>query len=121
MENVERGDRIALAQGIFYIVTGVWPIISPRSFQVVTGPKADMWLVKSMGGLIAAVGCVLCVAGARGKVSREIRLLGMLSAATLCGADAIYALKGRISRIYLLDAALELALIAGWTAKRRRP
>jgi hypothetical protein len=121
--DTDLSGRLALAQGAIYIATGVWPIVSPGTFQLVTGPKLEVWLVKTMGGLITAVGAVLCAAGARGKVSREIRMLAQLSAATLATADVIYSLKGRISRVYLLDAALEGALLAGWAVEavaRRR-
>lgn len=111
--------RLALAQSAFYVATGLWPIFSPKSFQVVTGPKVDVWLVKTMGAMITAVGCALGAAGARGRVTPEIRLLAALSAAGLGGADVIYALKGRISRVYLLDAAVEAALIAGWALVER--
>jgi len=112
-------SKVAIAQGVFYVATGVWPLVSPGTFQMVTGPKVDMWVVKTLGGMIAVVGGVLCAAGARGEVPREVRALGALSAASLAAADAVYVLKGRISRVYLLDAAVELALIGGWAAAER--
>lgn len=31
-------------QAAYYIVTGPWPLLSLRSFEAVTGPKADEWL-----------------------------------------------------------------------------
>lgn len=36
------------------------------------------------------------------------------SAAALAIVDVTYVVRGRISRIYLLDAAAELALVVGW-------
>jgi hypothetical protein len=43
--------RHALAQGARagWRVTGVWPILRLRSFEAVTGPKKERWLVKTMG------------------------------------------------------------------------
>ena len=32
---------LAYAQGGFYLVTGIWPLVSIGSFQRVTGPKVD--------------------------------------------------------------------------------
>jgi hypothetical protein len=98
--------KAALAQGIFYVATGLWPIVHMRSFEAVTGPKADTWLAQTVGGLIAAVGLALLV--------DESKTLGIASASSLGAADAYFAGKGRISKVYLADAAVEAALIAAW-------
>ena len=47
---------LCVTQGIFYVATGVWPIVHLRSFEAVTGPKLEGWLVKTVGALIAVVG-----------------------------------------------------------------
>jgi hypothetical protein len=41
-------------------------------------------------------------------------LLATSSAAALTAIDVAYVSRGRISRVYLLDAAAEIALIAAW-------
>lgn len=111
----EIASVVAASQGAVYVLTGLWPILHLRSFMAVTGPKADGWLVKTMGGLIAAVGAALCVS-ATTRMTRSTKALGVLAACALGGADVWYAGKGRISRVYLLDAVLEAAIVAGWTA-----
>ncbi|MBV8759787.1 MAG: hypothetical protein JO257_21030 [Deltaproteobacteria bacterium] len=99
--------RIApTAQGVFYIATGLWPILHLRSFLRVTGPKRDTWLVQTLGGLIAAVGAALLV--------DKSRTLGIASAMTLGVADVTFAGKGRISPVYFADAVAEGALAALW-------
>lgn len=46
-------DRLAPAShGPIYVVSGVWLIVHSHSFERVTGPKADRWLVKTVGGLL---------------------------------------------------------------------
>ena len=107
---------MALTQGIFYMATGLWPIVHLRSFERVTGPKSERWLVKAMGALIATVGTTLVI-GARERPSRALRFLGMGAAAALGGSALWYAARRRISPIYFADAALEGALIAGWTIR----
>ncbi len=32
---------LAVVQGLYYITTGIWSLVSPGSFQGVTGPKKD--------------------------------------------------------------------------------
>jgi hypothetical protein len=46
--------RLAARQGVYYLLTGVWPLPSIGSFQRVTGPKTDLWLVRTVGVLVAA-------------------------------------------------------------------
>ncbi|VTR52312.1 Uncharacterised protein [Sphingobacterium thalpophilum] len=43
-------------QGIYYCLTGIWPVIHISSFMAVTGPKTDLWLVKMVGLLSLAIG-----------------------------------------------------------------
>ncbi|QRN97189.1 hypothetical protein JRI60_51010 [Archangium violaceum] len=113
---------LAVAQGVFYIATGVWPIVHLRSFETVTGPKLEGWLVKTVGALIAVVGGTLLAAGLRRRVSSELKMLATGSAASLAAVDVIYSPQ-RISPVYLLDAVAEGVLITGWcvaTARARK-
>jgi hypothetical protein len=112
--------RLALAQGLYYAATGVWSLVDIRSFQRVTGPKTDLWLVKTVGVLVTVVGSVLTQAAIRGAVSPEVKALALGSAVALGSVDVIYTTKGRISPVYLLDALLEAALAGGWLGARRR-
>lgn len=105
----------SLVQGAFYLATGLWPLVHMRSFLRVTGPKTDLWLVKTVGGLIVVVGAALATAGWRGRASPELRGLALGSAAFLAMVDVTYVRQGRIPPVYLLDAAAELGLIALWT------
>ena len=70
--------------------------------------------VKTVGGLIAVIGGVLVLAGARGRVTEEGQALGAGSAAFLAVVDTVYPLKGRISPVYLLDAVAEAGLVGAW-------
>ncbi len=108
-----------MGQGAFWLATGLWPLVHYRSFEKVTGPKRDDWLVKTIGGLIAVVGATLLSAGWRGKVTREIQLLGLASAAALSTADVLFVRRGRISRVYLLDVLAEAPFVAAWALSRR--
>jgi hypothetical protein len=110
---------VAIAQGVYYLFTGIWPLISIRTFEMVTGPKNDRWLVKTVGIIVAVIGAVLTMAGVRRDRAPEIPVLAVGSAAGLTAIDVVYVAKGRIPPIYLLDAAGELILIAWWALVRR--
>lgn len=105
---------LSLAQCLYYVVTALWSLFSIGTFQKVTGPKTDLWLVKTVGVLVAAIGGALGVAGFRRRETPEIGLLGAGSAAGLAGIDTYYAARGRISAVYLLDALAELVFFGCW-------
>jgi hypothetical protein len=106
--------RLATVHGVYYLVTGLWPLLSMRTFEWVTGPKTDRWLVRMVGLLAAVIGASLL---ARRRSSDRILPVG--SALAFASVDTTYSLRGAISRIYLADALLELALVAGWLRRNR--
>lgn len=114
-------NRLAIAHGAFDFATGLWPLVSMRSFEAVTGPKPEGWLVKTAGVLIAGVGSVLTTAGVRNRVTPEIKMLAIATSAGLTLIDLYYAgLRRRISPVYLLDALVELGIIAAWALAPRQ-
>jgi hypothetical protein len=109
--------RLATAHGLYYLATGVWPLLSMRSFEAVTGPKTDRWLVRTVGVLVAVIGASLLT---RPRTSGGDRVLPIGSALGFASIDTVYALRGTISPIYLGDALVELVLVAGWLRDRGR-
>jgi len=108
--------RIATVQAGYFIATGVWPLLDMRSFEAVTGPKQDKWLVKTTGLLITAVGAAIAVAAWRREITPSMVTLSTGTAAALGTIDIVYASKGRIPPVYLGDAVLQGALLGGWAA-----
>ncbi|HEY0017805.1 MAG TPA: hypothetical protein VGC13_15940 [Longimicrobium sp.] len=109
-------DRLAMAQGAFYLATGVWPLLHMGSFEAVTGEKTDDWLVETVGALIAVSGAAMLMAGLRRRVTPEIALLAAGSAGALAAIDVIYTARRVIRPVYLADAAVEVGLIGAWAA-----
>jgi hypothetical protein len=107
----------ALAQGAYFLATGLWPILHMRSFEAVTGRKRERWLVKTVGVLVGAIGASLLVGARERRMSPETRLLGQGSALGLAAIDTWYVLRRRISPIYLADAAAELLLAGVWARR----
>jgi energy-converting hydrogenase Eha subunit E len=105
-------QQILHAQGSYFLVTGLWPLIHMSSFEAVTGPKVDDWLVKMVGLLVVVIGGTLYLAAQRGNQTAEILGLAIGSALAFTSIDVWYALTGRISPIYLADAVLELGIVA---------
>jgi hypothetical protein len=112
--------KLALIQGVFYLATGLWPMVHMQSFLRVTGPKTDLWLVNTVGVLVTVVGAVLISASRQHRITNEITLLAVASALGLAAIDLVYGLSGRISAVYLGDAALEIGLATLWVIARLR-
>jgi hypothetical protein len=105
---------VAWIYAVYFLLTGIWPVVHMRSFLAVTGPKTDLWLVRTVGLMITAVGLCIGVAAWRHQIQLSSLVLAMASSGFLFLVDVIYVSKRVISRIYLLDAAIELILILGW-------
>ena len=104
--------RILRAQAAYYVVTGLWPLVSRRAFEAVTGPKTDWWLVQMVALLVTGIGTAIGVGARDERPAPAIRTLAISSALSFAGIDAVYSLRGQISKIYLADAAVELAIAA---------
>lgn len=105
-------------QGIYYLLSGIWPLLSIRTFQAVTGPKTDLWLVQTVGLLLMVNGLVLMLASYGHKSDWSIFTIGVCTALALVGIEVVYVFNGTLSVVYLLDAAVEVLFIIAWTGKR---
>src|SRR5437763_87401 len=103
-----------LAQGLYYLLTGLWPLLHMRSFEAVTGPKTDTWLVQTVGVLVVVIGGAMCLAAYRRQGSPEILFIAFGSALGLAAIDVIFVYQGRIRPVYLLDAGIQVGLVALW-------
>lgn len=99
----------------YLIASGVWPLVHRRSFEAVTGPKRDFWLVRTVGGLAAACGATLATAVVRNTRSTEVQVLAAAQAIAFSAAD-VYAAT-RKSRVYLGDVAVQALCLPAWLVR----
>jgi hypothetical protein len=103
---------ILQAQGIYYVITGVWPWISMETFELVTGAKTDDWLVQTVGALAATIGASILLGTMRETPVRGTFILSVLSALSFLVEDVVFVASGIISRVYLADAGVQIFLLA---------
>ncbi len=108
---------VLIAQGGYYVVTGLAPFVSRRLFEAVTGPKHDWWLVQTVGGVVTVVGGALLSSAVRDDTSPEVIGVAVGSAVSLGGVELVYVAKRQISPAYLLDAAAQIALLVAWISR----
>lgn len=105
---------ILISHAAYILLTGIWPIVDIRSFMMVTGPKEDIWLVKTVGALLIPVAlCMLSYLRITTSKWPVIILAIGISIAFMC-IDIYYATTDVISDIYLADAAAEFVFLSGW-------
>ncbi|HZW04985.1 MAG TPA: hypothetical protein VFF68_13715 [Anaerolineaceae bacterium] len=107
-------SNLALIQGIYYLLTAAFPIVSMRAYEEVFGRQESHWLVKTHGLMDGAIGLVLAWAGLRKSASPEIPVLGMAAALGLAVPESYYVASRRISAAYLLDILPQLAFAGLW-------
>jgi hypothetical protein len=105
---------LAGIQGSYFLLTGVWPLLHMSSFLAVTGPKTDLWLVETVGILVAAIGAGLLLSAIRATQGLEIPFIAVLASLGLMAIDVIYTSRGVISKIYLADAVPEILFVVAW-------
>src|SRR3954452_15057773 len=112
----ERG--VLLAEGGYYLATGLAPFVSRRAFEAVTGPKTEWWLVQTVGAIVTVVGAAMVSGALSRRVTPELRAVAAGCAAGLAAIDVVYVARGRLRRTYLLDAGLEIASLAALAVSR---
>ena len=117
MDDPSRPSPPVLVQAAYLIATGAWPLLHYRSFEAVTGPKTDAWLVQTVGAAAVVLGIAAAIS------DRERSLVLSVGSTLAFGATEVApALRGRIRKVYLLDAAFQSALtcLAARSASRHR-
>lgn len=105
---------LAVVHGIYFLITGIWPLLHIQSFLAVTGPKEEVWLVKTVGVIILVMGAGLTAAGIQRKVNLPILIIAVAGALGFIMIDVIYVLKDVIPLVYLLDAGIEFVFLVLW-------
>jgi hypothetical protein len=105
---------LASVHALYFLIGGAWAVLGKRTFEAVTGPKVDYWLVRTVGGLLSVAGIIIASAALRNRVIPEIRWLAMGTSGVLASVSLIYSAKGRIRPIYLLDTIANILLIMAW-------
>ena len=109
--DIEPARPALLAQSAYYLATGLLPFFSRRAFEAMTGPKREWWLVQTTGGLVTVIGGAVASATLRRRVTPEVLAVATGSAAVLGTIDVVYVARRRIAPTYLLDAAVQAALL----------
>ena len=101
---------ILLFQGVYYLLTAIWPAINLESFMAFAGPKPDRFIFWTVDLLILTIGAAVLFGIWKGELGTAAFLGGTAALAFIIVEVAFY---GRISPWFLLDFAIEAILLLG--------
>lgn len=110
-------------QGLYTLLTALWGLIDIDSFMAVTGPKNDLWLVKTVSVVLLAIAVTLLSFVFVSSDPLPAILLGFLTSAGLAAIDFYYSGREVISTVYALDGIAEVVFALAWVyllAQRRK-
>ena len=105
---------LLIIHSVYYLLTAIWGIADIESFMAVTGPKTDVWLVKTVSVLIIPIALALISFLYVKHEYVPAVVLGMTSAAGFAIIDFYYSLKDVISDVYMVDGAVQVLLFISW-------
>lgn len=106
---------LAVLHGLYNMIGGLWPLLHMDSFEIVTGPKRDEWLVRTVAGILLFIGLLLLHdALVRRRVDRTLRLV----AGGIAGVLGIVAVAGSLTRVisfvYTVDGTIHCLFCVAW-------
>jgi hypothetical protein len=107
-------EKLLWIQGCYILFTGIWPLVDIQSFLFVTGPKTDLWLVKTVGALLIPVGACLIVMAISKETAITALILGAGNALAFIIIDFYYSTRNIISDVYQIDGVIQLIFFLTW-------
>jgi hypothetical protein len=102
-------------QGLYYFGPGLWAVFAMRSYEAAHKLHSDYWLVLAHGLFLMLIGCILILAGLRGALTVEIKLLALGMAASFVAASVISVIHTGLPLIYRWDLVIESVFAVLWT------
>jgi hypothetical protein len=102
--NSKKLDLIIGFQGIYYLVTAIWPLIHLDSFIAIVGPKADMFQFYTTMLLIIVIALALLLSLGHEKTKSTLALAIFSPIAFII---VEFAFRNAIRPVFFLDFAIE--------------
>ena len=95
-----------LVQGMYVLLTAVWALVDIQSFMVITGPKTDVWLVRTVAVLLICISLFFLLSSKKSEEPR-VTLTALVFSFGLAYIDFYYTLNNTIRWVYALDGIVE--------------
>jgi hypothetical protein len=105
-----------LIQCSYFFTMALWPIVDIESVVAITGPRTDIWLVKTVASLQMAISLTMALCIFIRPDRRLTFPLGIITALAFILVDLYSVMTGVTLKIYLADAAIEFCFLMNWLA-----
>ena len=95
-----------LVQGMYVLLTAVWALVDIQSFMFITGPKTDVWLVRTVAVLLICISLFFLLSSKKSEEPR-VTLTALVFSFGLAYIDFYYTLNNTIRWVYALDGIVE--------------
>lgn len=102
-------DYVIGLQGMYYLLTGIWPLIHLSSFEIVVGYKPDKFQFFTTTLLISLIAIAL-LASIKKEKTRSIRILSLGSPLVFLMVELWFGKDG-IRPVFILDACIQVCLL----------
>ena len=104
---------LLIVHGLYLLIGGGWPLVHWKSFEAVTGPKLDEFLVHTVALLLILVGNIL-LGQRRTAVERSAVQLAMGTSLILGTVAIVSAAGGWVWKVYFIDGTIHLLFVLAW-------
>jgi hypothetical protein len=101
-------------QGIYILLTAVWPLIDMESFLKISGPKTDIWLVKTVAVLLIPIAILFISTIFFSSHPLPVLLVGIATSAGLASIELYYTANHTIKWVYAVDGILQICFFLLW-------
>lgn len=104
---------LSFSHALYLLFGGGWPLLHLKSFEAVTGPKHDEFLVRTVALLLILVGSILL--GQRKAVVESSAVQLAMGTSFILGTVAIVsAAGGWVWKVYFIDGTIHLLFVLAW-------
>jgi hypothetical protein len=102
-----------MLQGMYIFLTALWPIVDINSFMVITGPKTDTWLVKTVAVSLICVSLFFLLSSPKSE-DLVVTFIACIFSFGFAYIDFFYSLNKTIRWVYAIDGIIEILFGILW-------
>jgi len=97
---------VLVLQGIYILLTALWALADIKSFMFITGPKTDIWLVKTVAVSLISISLFFLLSSTK-REERAVSFIAFVFSFGFAYIDFFYSLNKTIRWVYAIDGIVE--------------
>lgn len=114
MKTLNRLQKVALAVGLYDLLVGLFPLMAMDLFINVTGLNHHLDVVRMIATAWALLGAALILFQRSRTIVPVLGVMSLIAGSCLALTEIGLVISGRVSPIFLVQAAMELTIGATW-------